>query len=140
MEKNKLELIVATVNDGFAGSVVYAAKEICDVDANIIKGRGPMQSVDGSSQSVFNEKEMVFILVDKAYKIKVMENITAHTGLDTNAQGMVFSLPVTDWSVNMQILYKENHESQKSKSKEGQKGVKQKEQDNESERLETIEG
>ena len=39
MEQN-LELIIAVVNDGFAGEVVKYANEISEVQATVVKGRG----------------------------------------------------------------------------------------------------
>lgn len=96
MEQN-LELIIAVVNDGFAGEVVKYANEISEVQATVVKGRG-VKDAKGENVKIYSEKESVFIVVDKDSRTKVMENICSHLGLDTNAQAMVFSLPITNFS------------------------------------------
>ena len=96
MEQN-LELIIAVVNDGFAGEVVKYANEISEVQATVVKGRGVKEGIKGENIKSYSEKESVFIVVEKDDRTKVMENICSHLGLDTNAQAMVFSLPITNF-------------------------------------------
>ena len=46
--------------------------------------------------SLANEKEMVFIVTQKAKKNDIMKAIMEKAGPDTKAKSIVFSLPVTD--------------------------------------------
>ena len=97
MEQN-LELVMAIVNDGFAGEVIKYANEICEVRATVIKGRGVSEENKNDTVRTYAEKETVFMVVDKECRTKVMENICAHLGLDTNAQAKVFALPVSNFT------------------------------------------
>ena len=109
MEAN-LELVMAVVNDGFAGEVIKYANEICDVKATVIKGRGVSQENQNDTVKTYAEKETVFMVVDKEFRTKIMQNICAHLGLDTNAQAKVFSLPVSNFtdSCAIDLLSDEN--------------------------------
>ena len=99
MEKNKLDLIVAVVNDGFSSEVLKYANEIAEVSATILKGRGTTNDVEGEEKvSTYSERETVFIVVQKADKNKIMENLSNRLGLASNAQGVIFSLPVEDFA------------------------------------------
>ncbi len=113
MEQNALELVVVVVNDGFSSSVINYAKEICDVDATLIKGRSATVNKDGETkQSVYGEKEIVLFAVNKEDRSNLIENICAHIGLGTNAQAMAFSLPIEDWSMNCFIPSEEEVSTQ----------------------------
>ena len=99
MEKKKLDLIIAVVNDGFSSEVLKYANEIANVSATIIKGRGTTEDGEDEKQSVYSEKETIFIVVQKEYKNKIMENLSNHLGLSSNAQGTIFSLPIDDFAM-----------------------------------------
>lgn len=53
--------------------------------------------------SLVNEKEMVFIVVKTATKNRIMRSIMDKAGLDSKAQSIVFSLPVTG-TAGMRLL------------------------------------
>lgn len=103
-----LELVMAVVNDGFAGEVIKYANEICDVRATVIKGRGVSEENKNDTVKTYAEKETVFMVVDKDLRTKIMENICMHLGLDTTAQAKVFALPVTNFTDSCILANVEN--------------------------------
>ena len=95
--EQQLELVMAVVNDGFASEVIKYANEVCDVRATVLKGRGVAEETDEKVKA-YAEKETVLMVIDKEVRTKVMQNICAHLGLDTNAQAKVFALPVSNFT------------------------------------------
>ena len=121
MEKQKLDLIMAIVNDGFSSEVLKYANEIAEVSATIVKGRGTTEGEDDEKQSVYSEKETVFIIVKKEDKNKIMENLSNHLGLASNAQGVIFSLPVEDFATfSKEEQVKVENEEEKTEQEEEQ--------------------
>lgn len=118
MEKKNLDLIIAVVNDGFSSEVLKYANEIASVSATIVKGRGTQVRDDIEEKScTYSEKESVFIVVKREDKNKIMETLSNHVGLGSNAQGMIFSLPVDDFAENEDKIAQEI-KSEKSKEVE----------------------
>ncbi len=99
MEKTENELIVCIINDGFSDLVMYAAKNAGARGGTIFHGKGT-----GNSDiekffgiSITPEKEIVFIIVDKEQKDTIVQAIYKEAGLDTKGQGIIFTLPVSDF-------------------------------------------
>lgn len=92
------ELVLVIVNNGFADLVMEAAKRKGARGGTILHARGTgnkeMEKFFGISISP--EKEIVLILVKKDQKDEILSEIYKDAGLDTNGQGIAFSLPVSD--------------------------------------------
>lgn len=92
------ELIFVIVNSGFSDLVMEAAKKKGARGGTIFHARGTgnkeMEKFFGISISP--EKEIVIIVVKKEIKDEVLSEIYKDAGLDTNGQGIAFSLPISD--------------------------------------------
>ncbi len=92
------ELIFVIVNSGFSDLVMAAAKRKGARGGTIFNARGTgnkeMEKFFGISISP--EKEIVIIVVKKEIKDEVLSEIYKDAGLDTNGQGIAFSLPISD--------------------------------------------
>ncbi len=98
-DKKEIELILAIVNDGFSGELIKYAKSVCEVRATLLKARGTSRDEVGeiAGQSIYKEKELVMLTVEKKNKKAVMEKICAHFGLDSDAQAVVFSIALANY-------------------------------------------
>ena len=99
MEKVENELIVCIINDGFSDLVMLAAKNSGARGGTIFHGKGT-----GNSDiekffgiSITPEKEIVFIIVNTEQKDAIVSAIYKEAGLDTRGQGIIFTLPVSDF-------------------------------------------
>ena len=93
---NKKELIVTIVNIGFADEVMDQARKCGVKGGTIIHGRG---TANKTSEKFFDiefsgEKEMVLMVVDSSIKDSVLKAIYDGIGLNSEGQGIAFSLPV----------------------------------------------
>lgn len=119
MEKNNTCLIVCSVNDGFSSDVIKYANEIAEVPAIVLKGRGIAENSQESKMIISPTKDVVLIHVSLEQKKDIMKNIGDHLGLDTKAQGVLFSIGVEDFYVNEEIIEKidsEEYEDLESKN------------------------
>lgn len=96
---DKKELIVCIINNGYSDLVMEAAKSKGARGGTIFHGRGT-----GSSDAekffgikVSPEKEVVMIVVDSKIKDEVISAIYSDAGLNTKGQGIVFTLPISDF-------------------------------------------
>ena len=98
MKTENHEVIFAIVNAGFAEDVMEVAKENGARGGTIINARG----VAGQEAAAFfgitihAEKEILMMVVDKAIRNDVLNAIYKQMGMDKKAQGIAFSLPVSD--------------------------------------------
>ena len=103
-EDNKFELVVCIVNAGYSETVMNAARSAGAKGGSIVRGRG---SANPEAEEFFGititpDKEMVLILVKAAIKDAVMKAIYKTAGLSTEGVGIVFSLPVSRTSLNLE--------------------------------------
>ena len=96
MTENKYELVVCIVNAGFSTNVMEAARSAGAQGGTILRARG---SANPEAEEFFNiniqpNKELVMILVPEGIKDDVMKAVYKDGGLSTQAQGIIFSLPV----------------------------------------------
>ena len=98
MKTNNHEVIFAIVNTGFAEEAMAVAKEQGARGGTIINARGVARedaaAFFGISLNI--EKEIVMIVVPKKIKDDVLNAIYKEMGMAKKAQGIAFSLPVTD--------------------------------------------
>ena len=98
MKTNNHEVIFAIVNAGFAEDVMEVAKEHGARGGTILNARG----VAGQEAAAFfgitihAEKEILMMVVDKAIRDDILNAIYKHMGMGKKAQGIAFSLPVSD--------------------------------------------
>lgn len=98
MKTNNYEVILAIVNDGFADDVMAVAKEQGARGGTIINARGVAKEDAAAffGINVHSEKEIVMIVVPKNIRDDVLNAIYKEMGMAKKAQGIAFSLPVTD--------------------------------------------
>ncbi len=96
MIENKYALVAAVVNRGFSGDVMEAAKQAGAGGGTILHGRG----VESSEASAFwglslqEEREILLILARREDKVKIMSAISEKYGMQSEAKGLVMSLPI----------------------------------------------
>jgi nitrogen regulatory protein PII len=90
------DLIISIVNHAYSDEVMDTARKAGASGGTVITARG--QAHEGAVKflgiSVQDEKEMILILTGREKKIDIMQAICDVHGLNSNAQGIVFSLPV----------------------------------------------
>jgi nitrogen regulatory protein PII len=90
------DLIVSIVNQGYSDELMITAREAGATGGTVINARG--QAHEGAVKffgvSVQDEKEMILILTSKEKKVAIMRALCETHGLNSKAQGIVFSLPV----------------------------------------------
>ena len=92
------DLIVSIVNQGYSDEFMNTAREAGASGGTVINARG--QAHEGAVKflgiSVQDEKEIILILTSQEKKVPIMRAVCEAHGLNTNAQSIVFSLPVDD--------------------------------------------
>lgn len=91
-------LIVTIVQDGYAENVMNAAKKAGATGGTLIKGRGikSKNMFKLLSMRVEPEKDIVLIVSNNENKNKIMKSIIDHIGINTDAKGMCYSIPISD--------------------------------------------
>ena len=96
--KSTHDLIVSIVNHGYSDELMTTARNAGATGGTVINARG--QAHEGAVKffvvSVQDEKELILILTAREKKVKIMQAICEKHGLNNEAQGIVFSLPVDD--------------------------------------------
>ncbi|MCM1120679.1 MAG: transposase [bacterium] len=92
----KYALIVATVNIGFSGDVMDAARAAGASGGTVVHSRwiGNEEVAASWGLSMQEEKEIVLILSDADKKVEIMSGISEKCGMRSEAKGMVLSLPI----------------------------------------------
>jgi nitrogen regulatory protein PII len=92
------DLIVCIVNQGYSDELMVTARNAGASGGTIINARGKAHqgAVKFFGVSVQDEKEMIVILANRERKVPIMRAICEAHGLNSKAQGIVFSLPVED--------------------------------------------
>ncbi len=89
-------LIVATVDRGFAGNVMDAARAAGAGGGTVVHSRG-IENGEATGfwgLSVQEEKEIVLILAEHENKMAIMKAISEKCGMHSDAKGLVISLPI----------------------------------------------
>lgn len=98
MNDNKMNLIVVVINAGFVDLVMDAAKKSGAGGGTVLHGRGTgnkeMEKTFGISISP--NKEVVLIIVPVEIQENVVKAIYKEAGLDTEGQGIIFTLPLDE--------------------------------------------
>ena len=98
MTTNNHEVILAIVNSGFAEEVMDVARENGARGGTILNARG-LAREDAAAFfgiTLHAEKEIVMIVVEKSIRDDILNAIYKQMGMGKKAQGIAFSLPVSD--------------------------------------------
>jgi hypothetical protein len=90
------DLIISVVNQGYSDEFMNTARAAGATGGTVLNARG--QAHEGAVKffgiSVQDEKEIIIMLTSREKKIPIMRAVSEAHGLNSNAQGIVFSLPV----------------------------------------------
>jgi len=100
LQEKKLthELIVVIANQGATDQVMDAARAAGATGGTAVhaKGTGTELAKKFFGVSLASEKELIFILASAETRKPIMKAIMEKAGMQTEAQALAFSLPVTD--------------------------------------------
>ena len=98
MTTNNHEVIFAIVNSGFAEEVMDVARENGARGGTILNARGAAgeEAAAFFGITLHAEKEIVMIVVEKGIRDDILNAIYKQMGMGKKAQGIAFSLPVSD--------------------------------------------
>lgn len=96
--KKGYKCILAVVNNGFAEEAMESAKACGAKGGTILHGRG---TISKDAEKFFNitiqpEKEIVMILAKSDKVDGILKGLYTAIGTSTEAQGIVFALPVSE--------------------------------------------
>lgn len=96
MAEKKYSLIAAIIDRGFNAEVMDAAKSAGAGGGTILHSRSieTEEAAGFWGLSVQDEKEIVLILADHKHKVQIMSAISERCGMQTEAKGLVLSLPI----------------------------------------------
>lgn len=99
MESKKYEMVFCIVNSGFSGEVMDAARSVGATGGTIIHARGTAsQKAEEEFKITINpDKDLVMIAVKADVKDDVLKAIYEQAGLNSDAQGIAFSMPISDY-------------------------------------------
>ena len=92
------EVIFAIVNAGYAEDAMEVAREQGARGGTIISGRGVAREKDATffGITIHADKELLMMVVEKNIRDQVFHALYKQMGMQKKAQGIVFSLPVSD--------------------------------------------
>lgn len=95
-EESSYNLIISIINQGYSEELMEAAKEAGATGGTVVhaRGLGAEESLKHLGFNILPEKEMVYILTPHDKKVDIMKAINQACGLKTEAQGILFALPV----------------------------------------------
>ena len=98
MTTNNHEVIFAIVNSGFAEDVMDVAREQGARGGTILNARGVAKEEAAAffGITLHAEKEILMMVVEKDIRDNVLNAIYKEMGMAKAAQGIAFSLPVSD--------------------------------------------
>lgn len=96
MIENEYDLIVAIVNQGFSEEVIEAARPMGASGGTVFHSRriGGEEAMQFWGIRIQQEREVVLILAKKETKLPIMQAICQQCGMQSEAHGIVLSLPV----------------------------------------------
>ena len=98
MTTNNHEVIFAIVNAGFAEDAMDVAREQGARGGTILNGRGVARENEAAffGITIHAEKEILMMVVEKDIRDNVLNALYKQMGMGKKAQGIAFSLPVSD--------------------------------------------
>ena len=109
MTTNNHEVIFAIVNAGYAEDAMDVAREQGVRGGTIISGRGVAKENEAAffGITIHAEKEVLMMVVEKEIRDNVLNALYKQMGMGKKAQGIVFSLPVSDVAGLVQLPQEE---------------------------------
>ena len=93
--ENKVVLIMSIVDKGFTDELMDTARNAGATGGTVVKAKGTGADIAKFfGVSISEEKEIVYIVADKQKRDDIMHAIMQSCGTNTEAHGIVFSLPV----------------------------------------------
>ena len=98
MKTNDHEVVFAIVNSGYAEDVMEVAREQGVRGGTILNARGVARADEAAffGITIHHEKEILMMVVEKDIRDKVLNALYSRMGMANKAQGIAFSLPVSD--------------------------------------------
>ena len=98
MKTDNHEVIFAIVNSGFAEEAMAIAREQGARGGTILNARGVARENEAAffGITIHAEKEILMLVVEKDIRDKILNALYQRMGMDKKAQGIAFSLPVSD--------------------------------------------
>lgn len=109
MKTNNHEVIFAIVNSGYAEDAMAVARRKGARGGTILNARGVAKEKDAAFFGItfHAEKEILMMVVEKNIRDQVLNALYEEMGMGQKAQGIAFSLPVSDVAGLVQIEEKE---------------------------------
>ena len=98
MTTNNHEVIFAIVNSGYADEAMKVARAQGARGGTILNARGVAREDEAAffGITIHAEKELLMLVVEKDIRDNILNALYKEMGMDKKAQGIVFSLPVSD--------------------------------------------
>ena len=98
MKTNNHEVIFAIVNSGYAEEVMDVARENGARGGTILNARGAAgeEAAAFFGITLHADKEILMLVVEKSIRDNILNALYKEMGMDKKAQGLTFSLPVSD--------------------------------------------
>ena len=98
MKTENHEVIFAIVNAGYAEEAMAVARENGARGGTILNARGVAREKEAAffGITVHAEKEILMLVVDKEIRDNILNALYKAMGMGKKAQGIAFSLPVSD--------------------------------------------
>ena len=98
MTTSNHEVIFAIVNSGYAEDAMEVAREQGVRGGTILNARGVAREAEAAffGITIHAEKEILMMVVEKDIRDNVLNALYKQMGMGKKAQGIVFSLPVSD--------------------------------------------
>ena len=105
MTTNNHEVIFAIVNSGYAEEAMDVAREQGVRGGTILHARGVAREKEAAffGITIHPEKEILMMVVEKDIRDNVLNALYKEMGMSKKAQGIAFSLPVSDVAGLVQI-------------------------------------
>lgn len=96
IQEAKHSLLMVTINQGYSEEVMVAATAAGAAGGTVVHARrlDSQETLKKWGISIQPEKEMVYILVEHDKKMAIMKAISKQCGLQSDAQGILISIPV----------------------------------------------
>lgn len=98
MKTDNHEVIFAIVNAGFAEEAMDVARKQGARGGTILNARGVAREKEAAffGITIHAEKEILMLVVEKEIRDTILNALYKEMGMDKKAQGIAFSLPVSD--------------------------------------------
>lgn len=96
MSEKTNAMIVAIINRGYSEDVMNAARKAGAGGGTVLNSRSIIEksALDHVGTNFSEEKEIVLIVANAETKLAIMQAISENCGIQTEAKGLVYSLPI----------------------------------------------